>query len=88
MPPVLLTEDEFRDGTDEPGVLGVGFDVRSIRGGSSGIADFKININKSLNIFILINSLGPKVLVRVPYNCCSSVGLLNPYLLSTVNLLV
>lgn len=42
MPP-LLTEDELRDGKDEPGVLGGncidgGFEARSTRGGKSGTA--------------------------------------------------
>lgn len=39
VPPLLLTDDEFLDGSDEPGVLGgieFGFDVLSIRGGKSG----------------------------------------------------
>jgi hypothetical protein len=36
VPPLLLTDDEFRDGNDEPGVLELGFDVLSILGGKSG----------------------------------------------------
>lgn len=47
----------------------------------------KVDLNL-IKILDKLDLLCPKVLVRVPYNCCSLVGLLNPYLLSTVNLLV
>lgn len=55
MPP-LLTDDEFRDGKDEPGVLDGncidgGFEALSIRGGKSGTAK---TVGKILIKLILI----------------------------------
>lgn len=48
--PPLLTDDELRDGSDDPGVLGGncidgGFEALSIRGGRSGTAERKVKIS-------------------------------------------
>jgi hypothetical protein len=67
---VLFTEEELREGSDEPGVLdgsciGFGFEVLSMRGGSSGTPrNYILTYFGILKIYS--NSLGPKVLDLVP----------------------
>lgn len=52
VPPVLLTDDEFLDGSDEPGVLGVGLDARSMRGGRSGTPELNSDLLNNIQTIL------------------------------------